>query len=461
MTKAPRFRSFSITPLWSLIVALGLFGIFLLPFFSASIYVIPSEHFYIVSLTSLISAGISYGMGVSGIRLRNLQVLFVALGFISLTIFFTLHGLSTPGFLLDPNPVVGVAVQISFLLLGIFLWLATLPSDNRFIAILGRRNRLLLSGWTIFLIALATAFFLKNSLIEWIPLNSVPLNWVVATTTFLLASTASARFWRAFRYTRFPLQYGLAHASILVAAAQVIASTGQLWHISWWLYHFLLLGAVLLTVFNLTSQFSFGETIGLALQGLFTEDPTERIMAGISPKVQALITAAEAHDTYTAGHAERVALTAIRLGKKAGLSPEELRALAQGSLLHDIGKISVPNEILNKPASLTPKERLEMEKHPVYGYEMCKKMGFMEAELEIIRWHHERVNGRGYPDSITGDRIPLLVQIMAVADVYDALTSERAYRPAIPYEQAIRHLESYSGFYLSESFVNLLKDLSN
>jgi len=227
------------------------------------------------------------------------------------------------------------------------------------------------------------------------------------------------------------------------------------------LYHFLLLFAVSITVFSLTSQFSFGETIGLALQGLFTDNPTERIMAGISPKVRALITAAEAHDTHTAGHAERVALSAIRMGEKVGLTPDELRALAQGSLLHDIGKISVTNEILNKPAALTPEERKEMEKHPIYGYEMCKKLGFMEAELEIIRWHHERVNGRGYPDSIPGARIPVMVQIMAVVDVYDALTSKRAYRGAMTHEQAIRHLETYSGFYLSEKYVNLWKEMTN
>jgi putative nucleotidyltransferase with HDIG domain len=398
-------------------------------------------------------------MGVSGIRLRNLQVLLISLGFISLTILFTLHGLSTPGLLLGPNPVVGVAVQISFLLLGIFLWLATIPSDNRFITFLGRRNRLVLTGWTATLIVTSAIFFYNPSLVAWIPLNSTPLNWIVASITFLLASIASYRFWRAYRYTQFPIQSGLAHASILVATAQLIASTGQLWHISWWLYHFLLLLAVLITVFSLTNQFSFGDTIGLALQGLFTDNPTARILAGISPKVQALITAAEAHDTYTAGHAERVALTAIRLGEEVGLSPEELRALAQGSLLHDIGKISVPNEFLNKPATLTPEERSEMENHPIYGYEICKKLGFMQAELEIIRWHHERLNGRGYPDSIPGTSVPAMDQIMAIADVYDALTSDRAYRPAMTKDRAIRHLESFSGFYLSEDLVHLWKEM--
>ena len=92
---------------------------------------------------------------------------------------------------------------------------------------------------------------------------------------------------------------------------------------------------------------------------------------------------------------------------------------------------------------------------------MCKKLGFMEAELEIIRWHHERVNGRGYPDALPFEKLPTLVRIMAVADVYDALTSERSYRQAMSHEQAIRHLESFSGFYLLEEYVNLWKRITS
>jgi putative nucleotidyltransferase with HDIG domain len=447
------------TPMWSLTISLAVYLLLLLPTFSGISFVLPEEHFYIVSLTSLIAAGISYGMGVSGIRLRNLQVLFVALGFISLTIFFTLHGLSTPGFLLEFNPVVSVSVQMSFLLLSFFLWLSTVPGNNKFISSLGSNNRLLLGGWTLLLIALSVLFFFRNELILWIPLDSAPLNWIVALTTLFLSLIAGFRFWRAYQYTQFSLQAGLAHATALISAAQVIASTGELWHISWWLYHFLLLGAVLITVFTLISQFSFGDTLGLALQGLFTDSPTERIMAGISPKIKALIVAEEAHDLYTAGHAQRVALNAIRLGEKVGLSPDELRALAHGSLLHDIGKISVPNEILNKPGTLTPDERHEMEKHTLYGYEMCQKLGFMDAELEIIRWHHERVNGRGYPDVLTVDKIPALVKIVAVVDIYDALTSDRAYRKALSHDQAIQHLDAFSNFALDKEYVELWKAL--
>ena len=461
MEKTSNIRKRVYNPLWSLAIALGIYGILSLPAFSNAIYALPTEHFYIVSLTSIIAAIISYGMGVSGIRLRNLQVLFVSLGFISLTLLFSLHGLSTPGFLLGENMVIGVSVQLSFLFLALFLMLSTQPSDNRFISKLGHRSRLLLGGWTLFLIAAATVIFFNNELVEWIPLTSIPLNWISAIITIFLVITSSANYWVSYRHSQFPLQAGLAHVAILVAVAQLIVITSNVWHISWWFYHFLLLLSVLITIFILTSQFTFGDTIGLALQGLLTNNPTDRIMAGISPKVQALITAAEAHDSYTAGHAQRVALNAVRMGENLGLSPEELRAIAQGSLLHDIGKISISDTILNKPGPLTPVERHAIEKHPIFGYDICKYLGFMEAELEIIRWHHERVNGRGYPDSIPGNQIPMLVQIMAVVDVYDALTSDRAYRLAMTHEQAIMHLDSFSGLYLRKDYVSLWKKLSS
>ena len=183
-------------------------------------------------------------------------------------------------------------------------------------------------------------------------------------------------------------------------------------------------------------------------------DLSDRVEAGISPKVQALITAAEAHDAYTAGHARRVAEYALRLGEQMGCTPEEMSALAQGSLLHDIGKLSITDTILNKPGKLTDAERLEIQNHPVYGYDICRKLGFMETELEIVRWHHERLNGRGYPDGISPERISSLVRIVSVVDVYDALCSARSYRPAMDTQAAVRHLQTYSGFFLDEALVN-------
>ncbi len=453
MMRIPRIKDLVRSPLGSLAAALGLFGILLLPGFATQVHQLPREHFYVVSLVSIIAAVISYAIGISGIRLRNTQVLFVSLGFISLTVMFSLHGLSTPGFLLEFNRVVSVAVQMAFSLTGIFLFLSTIPGDNPVIASLNRHSRTLLIGWTLFLLIGATLIFFNNSLIDWLPIDSAPLIWIVTTTTFLLVTIASIRYWRAYRLAGFPLQSGLAHVCILIGVSQFIATVGDLWHISWWLYHFILLLAVLMTVVSLVRQYSFGESFSLAMQGLFSQNVFERLEAGISPKVQALITAAEAHDAYTGGHARRVSQYAVRLAESIGCTPEELHVLVQGSLVHDIGKLSITDTILNKPGKLTEQERFEIEKHPVFGYEICQKLGFMDPELEIVRWHHERLNGRGYPDQIDGDMIPLLVRIVSVVDIYDALCSERSYRPAMSPEVAVRHLRTYSIFFLDETLV--------
>ena len=127
----------------------------------------------------------------------------------------------------------------------------------------------MLFGWTGLLVAAAVAIFFNNALIDWLPIDSAPLKWVVGLTNFAFVAIASGRYWQAYRSTNFPLQSGLAHVALLVGAAQLIAITGTLWHISWWLYHFILLFAVLATVFSLVRQFSFGETLSLAMQGLF------------------------------------------------------------------------------------------------------------------------------------------------------------------------------------------------
>lgn len=192
-------------------------------------------------------------------------------------------------------------------------------------------------------------------------------------------------------------------------------------------------------------QYAQGTSLVAAARGLFLTDPVERLEAGLSNSVRALIVATEARDPYTAGHAYRVTLGAVRLGEAMRLSGEMLRALAQGGVMHDVGKIEVPDHILNKPDRLTPEERGVVERHPVSGYAMCKRLGFMKDELHVIRHHHERWDGTGYPDRLAGDQIPLLARVLAIADVYDAVTSARSYRGPWSHEQARVYIIEQAG----------------
>jgi len=156
----------------------------------------------------------------------------------------------------------------------------------------------------------------------------------------------------------------------------------------------------------------------------------------------------EAKDPYTHGHTERVSNMAMTLGRKMGLSPKEIEAVRFGGALHDIGKIGVPGNILTKPSPLDPEEWDIIKTHPEIGYKIClplkKNLG---SALKVIRHHHEKLNGSGYPDGLKGDEISMLSRIMAVADTYDALLSDRSYRRRMPEEKVlgILHQEALEG----------------
>jgi putative two-component system response regulator len=144
-----------------------------------------------------------------------------------------------------------------------------------------------------------------------------------------------------------------------------------------------------------------------------------------------LANALEALDTYTRGHSERVAVIATELGRAAGLSRDECRNLRRAGLLHDIGKIGIPVEYLRKPGKLTTEEYGLVKLHPAIGADICRPLRTMALLLPLIRGHHERLDGRGYPDGLRGPALSQGLRCLTIADVYDALTSDRPYRRAL------------------------------
>jgi putative nucleotidyltransferase with HDIG domain len=145
----------------------------------------------------------------------------------------------------------------------------------------------------------------------------------------------------------------------------------------------------------------------------------------------------ESSDTYTHGHSERVATYAAALASAMGLDETELQTIRVGAYLHDLGKVRIPHEILNKPGRLTNEEFDEMKRHPEYGIELLASVEFPWDIRPIIRSHHEKLDGSGYPDRLRGDEIPLSAQLICIVDVYDALTTTRSYRPAMQHQEAV------------------------
>ncbi len=150
----------------------------------------------------------------------------------------------------------------------------------------------------------------------------------------------------------------------------------------------------------------------------------------------------EARDTCTEGHCERLAYYATTLGAHVGLGAEEIEALQRGGVLHDLGKIGVPDSVLLKRGPLTPDERAVIEQHPAIGDRLCGHLRVLQCVRPIVRHHHERLDGSGYPDGLRGDAIPLLAQIISITDIYDALTTDRPYRRALSPERAFDELNA-------------------
>lgn len=163
----------------------------------------------------------------------------------------------------------------------------------------------------------------------------------------------------------------------------------------------------------------------------------EATRAAHEETLAALAASLELRERYTAGHSRRVRDYALRLADELDLrEPAFLASLAQGALLHDIGKIGIPDWILLMPAPLGPDERLIMRRHPVLGAELVDKIGWLRPARELILTHHERYDGKGYPRGLQGEAIPLAARVFAVADTFDALTTERPYHAAVAWEDA-------------------------
>jgi putative nucleotidyltransferase with HDIG domain len=160
--------------------------------------------------------------------------------------------------------------------------------------------------------------------------------------------------------------------------------------------------------------------------------------------VQALVSAIEASDAYTHGHSERVTRISLALARRLSLPPERLKRLEQAAVLHDIGKIGIDRELLHKKGDLTHQNVQALHQHPLIGVKILEPIQFLKDVRKIIAQHHERYDGKGYPNHLKGDEILLEARILAVADTFDAMISDRPYREALSFEAAVEEIRSYT-----------------
>ncbi len=193
-----------------------------------------------------------------------------------------------------------------------------------------------------------------------------------------------------------------------------------------------------------------GNIISGALKVLQEKKEREELLFGT---VKAIANAIDATSPWTKDHSEKVAEISVEIGKALGLDDEELEKLRLGALLHDIGKLGIPPEILNKPEKLTPEEYEIVKEHPVWGYRILKPIKAFSDIIPIVLYHHERCDGRGYPEGLKCSQIPPLAKIVAVADVIEAMTAERPYKKPYPLDEVFDFLKSESGRQFSPEVV--------
>ena len=187
----------------------------------------------------------------------------------------------------------------------------------------------------------------------------------------------------------------------------------------------------------------------------------EQLEKAYMESIETLRYTVEAKDTYTKGHSDRVAEYSVLIGKKLNLSDEDIKRLRIGGLFHDIGKIGVPDEILKKNGKLSDDEYSEIKNHPSIGAHILSTASIFQDIIPIVKYHHERYDGRGYPEMLSGDKIPYLARITSISDAFDAMTSQRIYRNAIPIGKVIQEIEDCRGTQfdpqLADVFIDILK----
>jgi HD-GYP domain-containing protein (c-di-GMP phosphodiesterase class II) len=404
-------------------------------------------HLVVVSAISACALAVAVAAAGAASRSRDGSLVLLALGCLAVGFLMLGHGLVTPGIGgRPPNLWVGRLPVLAIAAFAACLSAAAWPQRPP-AAWAGRwpRATLVAGGVTLALVLGVVLLRPAAGTGAWpLPREAgIRLALVLAAALALVA--LGAVHWRRWRLGLDRLQLALVVACLLSAGSLLSLQIGRLWHLAWWDYHAFLLAGFAAAIYAVLTGYRRSRTLHDVLDGVFASDPMAHINRGNSETLRALIAAVEARDAYTHGHSARVAELSVQVGLRLGLRPAALRSLAEGAYLHDVGKVGIPDHVLNKPGALTDEERAWIQEHPIVGSDIVARAPSLHDALAVIRQHHERYDGQGYPDGLAGEQISLAARIVAVADVWDALTSDRAYRPAWPPDRALRHLQAGRG----------------
>jgi hypothetical protein len=427
-------------------VAIGLAPVVpLLMAHNRSAFTVPAVHFYAVSATALLCAALAVVLGAVGIRRHDRRSAAIGAGFTVMAALLAVHGLSTPGFLVeaDYTSAVGVSGALAVPLGGGVILAALLarPRERSHL----RDLVLLQVGVVLATVCFGSLALLDPEAIPSVPVALRPLVWWIVGINALIYGVLALRALRTFQLTRRVGDLAVVAGLVWLAIAVATYLLSPVWSIGFWAGHVLELGAFLVISAALASDLARATPSRALHSDIDVQSVVTEEEALLGAWVARLLARLADKDTSTREHTRRVAQLAVGVGEQMGIRGRRLRGLAVAALLHDVGKLQVPDEILTKAAPLTPAEFEVIKRHPTDGATLLGHIGGFGGEIPLVRGHHERLDGSGYPDGLRGDELSLELRILGVCDVYDALTSDRVYRRAYTQPQALTILDQARG----------------
>ncbi len=412
-------------------------------------------HFWVVAIICGIALAIGAAVLPVALRLRNPAIAYLALGLMSIAGIFGVHGITTPGVLYEFTPAVVINAHASLVVGAVFFGLSALPTDSWLNRLARRRLPLIVVAGTA-----ALAGYMALNLVHphWagnIAMSEPPVVYATLGLAIALFVTAALRFLGSYRLAPIGFTAALAVSAIVLAEADVMLVFSDVWTGTWWGYHVAMLAGFGVAAFATVAQYRSRGSLSWAVQGMYRLRSLVENELDATDAVARLSVAIERKDGYTAGHTMRVAEISVRIAQALGLPPERRRLLARAGVLHDVGKIWVPDEILNKPGRLTPEEFEVIKQHPILGHDALRRVGSLDEEVAVVAAHHEWMDGSGYPYGLTGEQIPLESRIIAVADVYDSLATDRPQRPAFDREKVHTIMREDAGLHLDPGIVEV------
>jgi hypothetical protein len=403
-----------------------------------------AAHFVGVGVSALCATAVSLALTIVGVRRNDGRVVLIGTGFTVMSALLAIHGLATPGVLVGMNGVLALTGA------------ATLPAGAAVLALSAaprlRRPRNMGPLLALQAVAFVSVFFLgliglaMPSVVPSVPAPGSKPAWIAIVSGAAMFAVLLLRALKTYLLTHRGADLVVVIGIAWLTAALPAALLMNYMQLGWWLGH----------LFELVGIISVGVTVAVDLfrpaqsRSLVGDLRAGELVAAeeafLGARVRALTRLLADKDESTEEHTRRVAMRAVQVGEELGLAPGRLRDLAIGGLLHDIGKLSVPERILKKPGSLDDDEFAAIKLHPGRGVKLLRELGgFAPAIHDLVHSHHERLDGKGYPRGLDESELTLDTRIMTVCDVYDALVSPRVYRDAWTHEDALALLRKDTG----------------